>query len=160
MTPIEALNQYRGSDRLIVLLATGLGSGLVPKMPGTVASVVASILAWLFVWLTSPIAVVSVAVIGIFVCERAAKLLGQHDHQAIVWDEWSGLWLTYAIVLPSTAAEFAGLLLFFRLFDILKPWPIRWADKQVSGGLGIMVDDWLAGIMAAGSYWGLIHYAL
>ena len=85
---------------------------------------------------------------GIWICGRTADDLGIHDHGGIVWDEFVGLWITLFMVPMDWRWILAGFAL-FRLLDILKPWPIKWADKQVEGGLGIMLDDVLAGIMAA-----------
>ena len=65
----------------------------------------------------------------------------------IVWDEFVGMWLTLLLAPPGWAWILIGFCL-FRTFDILKPWPINWVDKNVKGGLGIMLDDVLAGIMA------------
>ena len=76
-----------------------------------------------------------------------ARDLGVHDHGGIVWDEMVGIWITLWLA----PAGWQWLLLgfgLFRLFDIVKPWPIRWIDRQVHGGLGIMLDDVLAGVFA------------
>lgn len=159
MTPIDAFKRHHGHKRLILFLATGFGSGLVPRMPGTAGSILAALMAWMAAWLFEPWAVITVALTGIFICGYAAKLLGHHDHGAIVWDEWSGLWLTYALISPDSIAEFFLGLFFFRVFDILKPWPIRPIEKKIAGGLGIMLDDWLAGLIAALCCWGIMFYA-
>ncbi|EEX36560.1 phosphatidylglycerophosphatase A [Vibrio metschnikovii CIP 69.14] len=77
-----------------------------------------------------------------------------HDHGSIVWDEFAGFWITMSIVpllqLPIFDWQWivTGFVL-FRFFDMVKPWPIGWLDKQVEGGVGIMLDDIVAGIMAA-----------
>lgn len=72
---------------------------------------------------------------------------GGHDHPGIVWDEFAGLFVTMIAVPVTWGTVLAGFIL-FRLFDILKPWPISWLDKKVSGGLGIMLDDLVAGVFA------------
>jgi len=80
-------------------------------------------------------------------------LLGVHDHPGIVWDEFAGFLITMVAApagWPGIAAGFA----LFRLFDVWKPWPIGWVDRKVHGGLGIMLDDVLAGLMAAVVLWG------
>lgn len=132
-------------------LAFGFGSGLAPRAPGTFGSV-----AGLFVYLA--IAGLSlpaylgvtalVVLVGIPICGRAADYLRTHDHPAIVWDEIAGILLTFIAVPLDWRWLLAGFVL-FRFFDILKPWPIRWLDRQVHGGLGIMLDDLLAGVFAA-----------
>lgn len=132
-------------------LAFGLGSGLSPKAPGTVGSVLALLFYVPFSHLPPMIYAMVVIVafaFGIWLCEETAKDLGVHDHGGIVWDEFVGMWLTLFLAPPEWYWVVIGFVL-FRLMDILKPWPINWADKRVEGGLGIMLDDVLAGIMAA-----------
>ena len=136
----------------IHFLAFGLGSGAAPKAPGTFGTLAAIPLWLLFADLPilSYIAVVVVAsLVGIWLCGQTSKDLGVHDHGGIVWDEFVGLWITY-IALPEGWVWVLFGFLLFRLFDIWKPWPIGWADSKVSGGLGIMLDDILAGFMALG----------
>jgi phosphatidylglycerophosphatase A len=132
------------------LLAFGFGSGLIPKAPGTAGSLFA-ILPWLWLsqqTLTLYIIVLSATIIlGIYLCDKTSKDMGIHDHSGIVWDEFCGLWLTM-IAIPSTWQWILSGLLLCRFFDIVKPWPISWLDKNVSGGLGIMIDDLLAGAFA------------
>ncbi len=135
--------------------AFGFGSGLVPKIPGTVGSL--AVLP--FIFLLKDVALVEytiacclVSFIGIFICGHSAKLLGVHDHPGIVWDEFAGMMITFIAVPLSLTNIILGFIL-FRLFDIVKPWPIRFIDRQVAGGLGIMLDDILAGIFA----WGCLH---
>jgi phosphatidylglycerophosphatase A len=84
---------------------------------------------------------------GVWLCGKVARDLGVHDHGGIVWDEMVGIWITLWLV----PADWYWLLLglgLFRLFDTVKPWPIRWIDRQIHGGFGIMLDDVLAGIFA------------
>lgn len=138
-------------------LAFGLGSGLSPKAPGTVGTLMAvpfgllfwsELNSWQFglLWLVALIA-------GVYICEQASAALKVHDHGGIVWDEFVGYWLVLWAAPPLWWWPIAAFVL-FRLFDILKPWPIGWLDRQVSGGLGIMLDDVAAGLMAAGCLWG------
>jgi phosphatidylglycerophosphatase A len=89
-----------------------------------------------------------VVVSGFWICGKAAEDIGVHDHGGIVWDEIAGYLLTMYWVSFSWTNVLLGFV-FFRLFDILKPWPINWADKQVEGGIGIMLDDLIAALMAA-----------
>ncbi len=134
-----------------LLLAFGFGSGLAPKAPGTFGTL-AAIPLWLLLCQLSVSlywSVIAVSVIvGIYICGRASSKLGVHDHSGIVWDEFVGLWITFAFIEPQLTSVIVGFLL-FRLFDILKPWPISWLDKQVGAGIGIMIDDIVAGFFAA-----------
>jgi phosphatidylglycerophosphatase A len=131
------------------LLATGFGSGLSPVAPGTVGTL-ASLLLFIFVqdttWPLLAICVVGFFV-GIWLCERTSEKLGVHDHGGIVWDEFIGMWITLLWV-PLSLGTLAIAFVLFRLFDILKPWPIGYLDKRVQGGLGIMIDDVIAGVFA------------
>jgi phosphatidylglycerophosphatase A len=85
--------------------------------------------------------------VGVYLCDVAAKQLDVHDHPGIVWDEMVGLWLTMTLAPDAWWWLVLGFG-FFRLFDIVKPWPISWLDKRVGGGFGIMIDDILAGVFA------------
>jgi len=135
----------------VLFLAFGFGSGLAKKMPGTIGTIAAIPVYLLFIqaegWLYSVLTTL-VIITGFWICGNAAKLLGEHDFGGIVWDEVAGFLITMWLVPFSWAAVLIGFVL-FRFFDILKPWPIKWIDQQVGGGLGIMLDDVLAGGMAA-----------
>ena len=134
------------------MLAFGFGSGLSPKAPGTMGTLAAIPLWWLLAQLplgTYLIVVLIAAVAGILICGRAADRLGVHDHGGIVWDEFVGFWIAMAALPVTWQSLILGFVL-FRLFDILKPWPISWLDRRVSGGFGIMIDDVIAGLAAAG----------
>lgn len=131
-------------------LALGAGSGLAPVAPGTFGTLAAIPLLFIMPgnpWLYGAITVVAFLV-GVYLCESCANYMQTHDHPAIVWDEWVGLLVTMFLVPLNVVTLILGFAL-FRFFDILKPWPIGLADKKVSGGLGIMIDDVLAGVMAA-----------
>jgi phosphatidylglycerophosphatase A len=135
----------------IHLLAFGFGSGLAPKAPGTAGTAVAVMIYLLLPNMAWPIYLVFLTVafvLGIWLCGKTAHDLGVHDHGGIVWDEFVGYWITLFMVPSGWVWVVLGFVL-FRLFDILKPWPIGWVDRQVEGGLGIMLDDVIAGIMAA-----------
>ncbi len=137
-------------SRPVHWLAFGLGAGLAPKAPGTFGTLAAVPLYLLLAPLPLPayLAVVAVlALLGIGVCGRTARDLGVHDHPGIVWDEVVGYLLTMSAAPPGWGWVLAGFVL-FRLFDILKPWPIGWLDRRIGGGLGIMLDDLLAGALA------------
>ena len=145
-----------------VCLALGLGSGLAKKAPGTFGSLAALpfcfLLALLPAWLYL-IVLVATFLVGIVICDKGCKALGVHDHPAIVWDEFVGVWLTFFLIPLSWLSIVVGFAL-FRFFDILKPWPVGWADKKVPGGLGIMLDDIFAGIYACAILHGLLYWGL
>lgn len=133
------------------LLALGLGSGLSPKAPGTAGTVLALVLLWFVGPDFAPwhwVLALSASLVGIPVCAYCSKALGGEDHKAIVWDEFAGAWLSI-MLLPFNLVWWIVAFLLFRLFDIAKPWPVGWADKHLHGGLGIMLDDILAGLMTA-----------
>lgn len=131
-------------------LALGAGSGLAPKAPGTFGTLAAVPL--VFLMPVEPVLhlfVVAVLFgIGVWCCGACARDLGVHDHGGIVWDEIVGFLLVMTAVPHSLGFVVLGFLL-FRLFDIVKPWPIGLIDRQVHGGLGIMLDDVLAALFAA-----------
>lgn len=134
-------------------LAFGLGSGLAPKAPGTFGTLAAVPFYWLLAMLplwAYGLAVVMAAIAGVWICGESSRRLGVHDHGGIVWDEFVGLWITLFAAPQGWLWLIVGFAL-FRLFDIWKPWPIRVADRQVSGGFGIMLDDILAGLYALAS---------
>jgi phosphatidylglycerophosphatase A len=133
-------------------LAFGLGSGCAPKAPGTFGTLAAVPLYLLLAQLPLHpyIAVVLVAfVAGIWICGKTSRDIGVHDPGGIVWDEFVGFWITMILAPPGWQWLLAGFIL-FRVFDILKPFPIGLLDKRVKGGLGIMLDDVLAGVYACG----------
>ena len=118
--------------------------------PGTWGSLGALPLAWplqgapAWAW---ALAVGAAAAVGGWACGRAARLLGEHDHPAIVWDEVAGCLLALAWAPPGLVWTLAALAL-FRLLDVLKPWPLAWLDRRVGGGWGIVLDDLAAGLAA------------
>lgn len=154
------LREHYGEARLsarqilkdpVLFLAFGFGSGLAKKMPGTLGTL-AAIPIYLALQATNSVVYASVTVftvlVGIYLCEKAAQKLQVHDYGGIVWDEIAGLLLTLWGSTFSWQNLVLGFVL-FRVFDILKPWPIRWVDRHVRGGLGIMLDDILAAGFAA-----------
>lgn len=135
------------------LLATGFGAGLSPVAPGTCGTLVGVALYWPLRQLGLPVylGVVAVAcVLGVWICAVTARHLGGDDPQCVVWDEIAGYLLTMAFAPPELAWLVAGFVL-FRFFDVLKPWPVSWADRRIKDGLGIMLDDVLAGLYAGAS---------
>jgi len=154
------LRDYYGDSRLtakeiikdpMLFLAFGFGSGLAKKMPGTLGTVAAIPLYWVLQlmndWVYLAATIISV-IAGITICDQAAKKLQVHDYGGIVWDEVAGFLITMCWLPFSWQNLLVGFAL-FRLLDIVKPWPIRWLDKHVEGGFGIMLDDVVAGIFAA-----------
>lgn len=130
--------------------AFGFGSGLAPRAPGTFGTLpgllIAIIISPIPLWLQA-LLIVLAFMIGIRICDIASARLGSHDHGAIVWDEIVGVLITLLAVPLSAGSLIIGFLL-FRFFDVIKPWPIGWIDRQVDGGFGIMIDDVVAGVFA------------
>lgn len=134
----------------IHFLAFGFGSGLLPKAPGTWGTLVAVPLWFLLAQLplnSYLLAIAVLSVVGIWLCGKSSEKLGVHDHGGIVWDEFCGYWVTMILVPVTWYWALIGFVL-FRVFDIIKPWPIKWLDKKVHGGFGIMIDDIIAGLLA------------
>lgn len=134
----------------IHFLALGFGSGLAPKAPGTFGTLAAVPLFLLLAPLSSTyylILILIMSVAGIYICGKAAEDAGVPDHGAIVWDEFVGFLITMFLIPVTWQTVLVGFIL-FRLFDILKPWPISYLDKNCHGGFGIMIDDIVAGIAA------------
>ena len=160
-------NNASALDRMVYWLGIGLGSGLPRRAPGTWGTVGGLIIAIPLMSLGFiPFLILTIlsCIVGVWICGRTSELMQGHDDPHIVWDEWSGIWITllpfsYMGVATTNFWQdvsqelsiFAIVIAFilFRFFDIIKPPPIGWADKKVAGGLGIMLDDIIAGIMAA-----------
>jgi phosphatidylglycerophosphatase A len=144
------------ADRIVLLLAEGLGLGRIPKAPGTFGSLWAFPLGWcmetfqtswsvrLAVWL-------AMWAVGVPLTGRAAKLRDRKDPGSVVWDEITAFPLVYAFV-PVTWLTMASGFAIFRFFDIAKPWPIRKAER-LPGGSGIMADDQIAAAYSAACVW-------
>ena len=131
-------------------LAFGFGTGLAKKAPGTWGTLAGLAVMPLLYQLPLQLAllfIVLASIFGVWLCGRVAEDLGVPDHGGIVWDEMVGIWLTL-ILLPNSLVWWVLGFILFRILDILKPWPISWLDRHVAGGLGIMLDDILAGIIA------------
>lgn len=146
----------------VVCIALGMGSGLSPSAPGT-AGTLASIPLFLLIQdlsLTLYATITLVIMIsGIWICSYTSRKLGVHDHPAIVIDEVAGFLITMFAVPDGWQWVFAGFIL-FRFFDVVKPWPISWIDKNIHGGFGIMIDDVVAGLVSMlllQSYWYWIY---
>jgi len=145
-TPLNLSHLLRSPANFIAL---GAGTGLSPKAPGTVGTLLGIPLLLLMpTSLPAYLLVVLIAfALGVYVCGACAKDIGVHDHGGIVWDEVVGYLITM-IMVPRTLGWIVAGFALFRLFDIIKPWPIRVIDQRVHGGLGIMADDVLAALFA------------
>lgn len=143
-------------------LALGFGSGLITPAPGTWGSIAALPLAAglhlagvqgvMLAWLALPL-----FVLGVWVCGVTGQALGVADSGHIVWDEIVAMLLVLAAV-PATPMAWLAALLAFRVFDIVKPWPIRWLDARVHGGFGVMLDDVVAALFAVLVLWSVLPY--
>ncbi|WP_068636254.1 phosphatidylglycerophosphatase A family protein [Thauera butanivorans] len=130
-------------------ISLGFGSGLSPWAPGTAGT----LLGWaLYPLLSAPLSefvflafLASLFIVGVLAAERTGRTLGVPDHGGIVWDEMVAIWLVLAFT-PATLGWQAVAVALFRFFDIVKPPPVRWADRSFKGGFGVMFDD----IIAAG----------
>ncbi len=137
----------------LYFLAFGLGSGFMPFMPGTFGTILGVLVYGIFNYFNWPQVVLLLTIftgffLGIYICGKTAKACEYHDHPGIVFDEVIG-YLVAMLYVPygSWVNIILGFIL-FRIFDIVKPWPIKQIDQTVHGGFGIMLDDILAGVYA------------
>ncbi|MHB1187782.1 phosphatidylglycerophosphatase A family protein [Thiobacillus sp.] len=147
------------------LIAFGFGSGLAPRAPGTVGTLLGLPLFWLITAVAPDlpnqiILLIAAFLLGVWACGRTGRALGVADHGGMVWDEI----VAFALVLmltptllftPAGWPWIALAFALFRLFDILKPWPIRLADRRLKNGFGVMFDDLLAALYAIAVIKGL-----
>jgi len=148
--PPEAAPPTTLADRIAMLVATGLGAGYGPLVPGTWGSLPGVALAWIVEprlggWGLATLACV-VALVGTWAADREARRLGQKDPGRIVVDEVAGQLVTLCFLPATPQVLLAGFFL-FRVFDIVKPWPARRLEA-LPGGSGIMADDLMAGLYA------------
>lgn len=135
----------------IYFCAFGFGSGLLRPAPGTWGTIAGLILA-IFLWELTACRAFFIGLTllaffaGISICQKASDYLGVHDDGRIVWDEIVAIFFIFACLPEHNCLFYALTFGIFRLFDILKPHPIRYFDQHLQGGLGIMLDDILAGI--------------
>ena len=146
-----------------ILLATWFGAGYLPKAPGTWGSLAALPFAWVIAeWsggVGLAVAVLIVFGVGLWASVGYLRLGGGEDPGPIVIDEVAGQWLTLVPFAPDPLLYGLGFV-FFRLADIIKPWPVSWADGHVKGPMGIMLDDVLAGIYAGAALYAVNVYLL
>ncbi len=143
-------------DRTTLILATGLGIGLVPVMPGTFGTLLGLPLAWVLGRSGWPpgieyAAIGAIILAGIPLCDRAARLFGKTDPGCVVLDEIAAVPLVFLLERITFTTAILGFI-WFRIFDISKPWPVRRLER-LPGGLGIMLDDVLAALFAAVALW-------
>jgi len=142
------------SDKSLHFIAAGLGSGWLPKAPGTWGSLAALIPAWLMVqqWGIESLFIATgvVTLLGCWVCYHVLPSLNSDDPGWIVIDEWAGQWLATALIGTFTTLDFSTVLIssfiLFRFFDVLKPWPISWLERIGPKWWSIMADDIGAGL--------------
>lgn len=156
----QEAQQFRSHVNLrnpIHFLAVGLGSGMFKKMPGTMGSIAAIPLWFLFCELRNMdygalyywLLMLFFFIIGCYFCEKTSRDTKTHDSSHIVWDEFVGMWIVLFFMPKITIFWILACFVLFRIFDIIKPWPIRWFDQHLEDGIGIMVDDVIAGAFAA-----------
>jgi len=141
------------------LIAFGFGSGLAPKAPGTVGTLLGLPLFGLIIAVAPDLPnrialIIATFLLGVWACGRTGRALGVADHGGMVWDEI----VAFALVLLFTPSGWLWVAVafgLFRLFDILKPWPIRLADTRLKNGFGVMFDDLLAAGYAIATLKGL-----
>lgn len=140
------------SDKLALAIATLGPVGHFPKAPGTWGSLAATVAApWLFLPfpLWGRVAILAfVFFVGVWACNRAEAVMGRKDPGCVIVDELFGQWLALLFFTAMPLWSLGLAFLFFRLFDIAKPWPVKWAETAFPGGYGVMLDDGVAGIYA------------
>ncbi len=146
----------------VCLISTWFGAGLLPMAPGTWGSLAALPFAWLVLDFLGPAALAAAGaalfLTGCWTAEVYARRTSETDPDSVVIDEVAGQFLVLAAAPLHVGWFLAGLVL-FRLADILKPWPVSWADRRVPGGFGVMLDDALAAIYAGVLLNGLVLIA-
>ena len=131
------------------LICTWFGAGLLPRAPGTWGSLAALPVAWLILdhfgraWLLA--AAAAVFAVGWWAAIVYLRAVREHDPASVVVDEVAGQ-LLILVAAPLDIVWFGAGFVIFRAFDIVKPWPVSWADSRVGGGLGVMLDDFLAAL--------------
>lgn len=145
-----------------LLVATALGAGLIPGAPGTWGTLVTIPLAWALGRLGTAAylgGTALVTLVGILAADVYCRATRRHDNQQIVIDEVAGYLVTLAPVARTPANLLIGFVL-FRIFDITKPPPVRWIDRRVHGGFGVVADDLGAGVYGAICLWLIDHFHL
>ncbi|MFA9461917.1 phosphatidylglycerophosphatase A [Thiohalorhabdus methylotrophus] len=145
----------------VVWLAEGLGLGRIPLAPGTFGTLLGiplyMVLSAALPWHLYLLVVLAALPLHVWICSVGARAYGVGDPSGIVWDEVVGILIALTAAPPGWAPVVAGFIV-FRAFDILKPFPISWLDARISGGLGIMLDDVVAGFYALATLQVLFHW--
>jgi len=153
------------ADKTALIIAYGLGSGLLPKAPGTWGSIAALLPGYYILVVMGPLPLLLASgglfFIGIWAADAHARIHNTHDAGQVVVDEFVGQWLAMiplAYITLGRGGLIDVLVAFaaFRFFDVIKPWPINYLDDKMKGGLGVMADDVLAGVFAALSLVGMV----
>ncbi|MCE5210497.1 MAG: phosphatidylglycerophosphatase A [Deltaproteobacteria bacterium] len=147
------------NEKLIAFLATGFGSGLAPFAPGTAGTLIGVLICLIFMpfpWIARFLVVLALLAFSFYVADQAEKIYKRKDDQRIVIDEIIGFQITMIPVAINVLNLCAGFIL-FRIFDIVKPFPIK-NLQRLPGGWGIVADDVVAGIYAAIVLWLLIYF--
>ncbi|MFX4222405.1 MAG: phosphatidylglycerophosphatase A [Thalassobaculum sp.] len=135
-----------------ILIATGFGSGYLPKAPGTWGSLLAALLAWPLAGAGGAPALIAAAILatvaGLWAVRVYVDRTGESDPGPVVVDEFAGQWIALAVCPLDPVWWLAGFLV-FRVIDIAKPFPAGWIDRNVKGPLGVMLDDLVAGVYSA-----------
>ncbi len=137
-------------NSIVMYLATGCKSGYSPIIPGTAGSLAALIPCWLLSLLPLPVSsmfLIAFIVLSIWVSELAENIVGRKDPGCIVIDEFAGMMITLLGIHFTWQSALAGFII-FRVMDILKPFPIRYLERTIPGGAGIVLDDVAAGVAA------------
>lgn len=145
--------------RLTLLLATGFGIGYIPKLPGTSATLLGCALAWLLrdLGVAAQAAILTAALpLGVWIAGRAEKIFGHKDPRSVVIDEILGLPVSL-LGIPVGWMTLLGAFVFFRFFDIIKPFPVN-KLQSLPGGWGIMIDDYAAGLYACGTLHLILYW--
>lgn len=138
------------AERIVIFLATGCYAGKLPFAPGTCGSLAALPLCWLLAQLGRPAAfsaTILVIAAAVWLAGAAERLLQRKDPGSIVIDEIAGMLVTFSGLAFTAFSAAAGFVL-FRVLDIAKPFPIGWVEKRLNGGVGIVMDDLIAGVIA------------
>lgn len=129
-------------SKIIKFLATGFGTGYAPIIPGTIGTLPAVAMAYFFDF--NLYIIIVIALLGLYICHEAEKLFVEHDPSKVVFDEIAGF-LVASFLIPTNSLWLAFIA--FRFFDMIKPYPIN-KLQELPGGLGVMVDDLAAGLVA------------
>ncbi len=143
----------------VCLISTGCGLGMLPWFPGTWASLAALPMAWVIREQAGTAGLAAAAavlfLIGLWTSEVYTRRTRERDPGAIVVDEIAAMLLVLTVA-PLNWGWFGAGFVLFRIADIIKPWPVSWADRSIGGGLGVMVDDIGAALYAMAVLWGIM----